>query len=166
MAILYLAQVFTRGFNIPSWVYWTITLVTLFRSYFLAWRDEHRKYKVAIAEVAELKKGGRFEQIFQKVVDEITSGTYPPAALLMANADELDTNEELLKLCDDLVGYGHQPPFKTVAVIEGKLLGKEEYLEFLKEARRRGCKLLGVVETARVREAMLRARQSQPVSAT
>ena len=80
-------------------------------------------------------------------VDAIASGVSPLRALQLAKADELDTNDDLVRLCDDLVALGHPHPFE---ILEGEQL-KPYWLPFLQAAR---LKALILGDSARDFEAL------------
>jgi hypothetical protein len=84
------------------------------------------------------KKQIRAEEFGRKMLSScatfIQQGHHPINALLLAGADELSTEDEVVKLCNALVTYKHPHPFEDVddIPIEGK------YLIFLREVRFRG----------------------------
>lgn len=150
--------------SLPHWLIWPWLIVGLFVSAFFAWRDEHRKLEVALAELAAVRdvkskqEIAEAETMYQTAADAIASGTYPLAALLLAKADALKDNQHVIWLCEDLERWGHEHPFKAIAVVGGPL-ERSEWLAFLQEAKRRGSKLSNVMEATRVRLAILDDQQ-------
>lgn len=72
--------------------------------------------------------------ILRRCSEAIRAGETPLRALQIARADELSTNDDLVRLCDDLVRLGFEHPF---AFLQGETL-QPFWLEFLKQARLRG----------------------------
>lgn len=80
--------------------------------------------------------------MFLAIVDKLKAGVKPLRALQEVKADELDTNEMLIELCDDLVKFGHPHPFQSVKGI----IQQDKWLGVLVGARYRGLDLSDELE--------------------
>jgi hypothetical protein len=78
------------------------------------------------------KKRGR--EIYDNCLSAVASGKSPLQALIIAGAADFDTNADVIRLCSDLVRFGHEHPFDML----NGAIREEGYLEFLQVARLRG----------------------------
>lgn len=89
---------------------------------------------ILIRQAKEAKEG---QKLLYSVVEKISHGSRPIMALIeLGVADELDTNEDVLNLCRQLVTDGHGDPFEHL----GNRYPPPVRQEFLKEARRKNLK--------------------------
>lgn len=87
---------------------------------------------------ADKKREKHRRDVLLCIVDYYKKNSYDGLkALRVCKADELESNDELLKLCDDLVKYDHPHPLFEIK----RHVPQEEWLNFLKEARLRGMDL-------------------------
>jgi hypothetical protein len=109
-------------------------------SAFCVWRDERKTLlkerqntSDRAAEKMEVeKKRGR--EIYDNCLSAVASGKSPLQALIIAGAADFDTNADVIRLCSDLVRFGHEHPFDML----NGAIREEGYLEFLQVARLRG----------------------------
>jgi hypothetical protein len=113
------------GKALPMIAFWSLVVACVLIATFLAWRDEYQKAK---ARETEREKAIRecFNRAAQKLkgvtVEELFPGFYK------AEPYNLESNDEVIKVCDLLTQHGHTHPFGR---IDGHVL-KNEWWEFLK----------------------------------
>jgi len=90
---------------------------------------------------------------------KIKSGVPPLRALQEVDADELSTNDELVRLCEDLKAHGFSHPFEDDAYPFPKLL----WLEVLKEAKNRHIDLGDKEDTLKYLDDLAESRFSLPI---
>jgi hypothetical protein len=99
--------------------------------------DEFNEQKKSQIEAAKQREKHR-RDVLLCIVDYHKQNYYDgPKALQVCKADELESNDELLKLCDELVKYHHPHPLLEIK----NHVPQEKWLDFLKEARLRGMDL-------------------------
>ena len=89
----------------------------------------------SLMDVKSAQSRERKERALNEACDAIRRGAASILAIQMAKADELQSNEELVWLCDQLVSYGKQHPFASVLDLEPAA----NYLFIMQAIRRSGA---------------------------
>jgi hypothetical protein len=91
----------------------------------------------ALILMRQAKKAEAGQKLYYAVVEKIEKGSRPIMALLeLGVADELDTNEDVVNFCSQLLMDKHGDPFEHLRI----MYPPEVWREFLKEARRKNLK--------------------------
>lgn len=117
---------------------------------------------ILLRQAKEAKAG---DKLYYAVVDKIEAGSRPIMALLeLGIADELDTNEDVVNFCAQLVVDKHGDPFEHLQV----MYPPEVWQQCLKEARRKNLKfpdemseLNFMTERLREHDAKIKANKSK-----
>ncbi len=91
----------------------------------------------AKADKAKTDREAKVSKVLLACADAMRRGASSIRALQIAKADELDSNDEVLQVCDTLVKYNHPHPFQIALDI----FPKEKWSEVLKSARMQSTNL-------------------------
>lgn len=120
-----------RGNDVSANTLFIIGVIGLLAAAFLTWRDEHRKVLAFQKDALDF-----LDRVILDCVDRLREGDSPEMALMKAKADELKTNDDLLRVCDLLESKGHRPYFGDSGVFP---YPRNVALQVLKEMRLRGA---------------------------
>lgn len=146
-----------EDWSIAAILFGGIIALRLLLSPYWAWKEMKTQRDTARAdaakalaskgeEIAAFRKQGEDREkadkkhalkIIDAYVAAVQSGKTPLQALLAAGAADFDSNDEVVRLCDDLARFGHGNPFDMLLAD----YPKEGYLQFLEVARVRGKRL-------------------------